>query len=163
MCFPQNSSLISSVSGPFSGDQPCSDPCRAPPALPALTLSSASPPSVALAGVAWALVFRLRKQPLFFLQLHIRPMSQPGRTCIVGRSLGLSGEGALGALEPGFILQPLPHLLPLLSQAGPPLSPAILIPQFPPPPSCHQQNLGTLRKLLPRPFLGSLPKASPRC
>lgn len=54
---------------------------------------------------------------------------------------------------------PLPHFSLWLSQAGPPLSSAILIPQFPPAPSCHQQNLGTLRKLLPHPFLGSLPSA----
>nr|KAF6335355.1 hypothetical protein mPipKuh1_008038 [Pipistrellus kuhlii] len=167
MCFPQNSSWISSVSGPCSGDQPCSDPCGTHPALPALTLSAAPPSSEALAGVAWALVFRLRKQPPFSLQLHIWPMSQPGRTCIVGHPPSLSGEGAMGGLElvssSSPFPMPLPQLLPLAVPGRPPLSSAILIPQFPPAPSCHQQNLGTLRKLLPRPSQGSLPPASPGC
>lgn len=115
MCFPQNSSWVSSVSGPFSGDQPCSDPCGL------LLLCRPSPsalPSI-LRGAGWgclALVFRLRKQPLF-LQLHGWPVSQPGRICIVGRSLSLSGEGAMGGLElvssSSPFPMPLPHLLPL--------------------------------------------------
>nr|KAF6310675.1 hypothetical protein mMyoMyo1_008734 [Myotis myotis] len=65
-----------------------------------------------------------------------------------------------GGLEPGFILQPLPHLLPLAVPGRP--SSLLCHPDtsVPPPPSCHQQNLGTLRKLLPHPFLGSLPAAS---
>lgn len=77
MCFPQNSSLFSSMSGPFSGDQPGPGPMSGPPALSALALSSA-PSSPELARVAWGLVLGLRKQPLLCLWLFVLPLSPPG-------------------------------------------------------------------------------------
>lgn len=163
VCFPQNSSLASFTSSPFSVDQPGPGPRDR--LLLLCLLSHTTLPLHPLWG--WLRLpghWFSGLEAVSVLHVVICPATVPAGICIIGPSPSLPGEGATGG--PGAWFHSLaPSSFPchvfshwqsqaFLSPGHPRTS------QFPPIPPVTRRTLEPLWKLLLYPFSGSHPPAS---